>query len=128
MAQDFVIVVCFEDESRDRFVMVHHQDRGWELPGGRVEGDESSEQAARREFREETGRRLVDARPVHERRRGGATGTTLEARLGPVEQDRGQDEQIVDWRLVRRLDDVAPLSFPDDPYDEIGDAIGRPLR
>ncbi len=123
-----MIVVCFEDETRDRFVVVRHRDRGWELPGGRVESEESAETAARREFSEETGRRLVDARPVHERRRGGATGTTFEARLGPAEADPGRDDQIVDWRLVRRLEDVAPLSFPDDPYDEIGDAIGRPLR
>lgn len=128
MPGDFVIVVCFEDETRERFVMVRHRDRGWELPGGHVEGEESATAAAQREFHEETGRRLVDPRKVHRRQHGGAVGTTFEARLGPAEEDRGEDDQIVDWRLVHRLDDVAPLAFPDDPYDEIGDAIGRPLR
>lgn len=129
MPRDFVIVVCFEDETRERFVMVRHRERAWELPGGHVEGRESPEDAARREFHEETGRRLLDVRRIHERRRGDATGTTFSARLGrPDSDDARTDERIVDWRLVRHLDDVAPLAFPDDPYDELGDAIGRPLR
>lgn len=129
MPEDFVIVVCFEDETRDRFVVVRHRDRGWELPGGHVEDDETPHEAAVREFAEETGRHVVRVRAVHERRRKGATGTTFEARLGgPADADADQDERIADWRLVRNLDDVTPLAFPDDPYDEIGDAIGRPLR
>lgn len=45
-------VVAFEG---DRFVMVRHRERAWEMPGGRVEGRESRVHAAEREFREETG-------------------------------------------------------------------------
>ncbi len=37
------------------WLMVRHMERGWELPGGWVEDDETSEMAALREVFEETG-------------------------------------------------------------------------
>ena len=52
MTEAFVYVVAFEG---DRFVMVRHRDRAWEMPGGRVEAGESRVRAAEREFAEETG-------------------------------------------------------------------------
>ena len=48
----FVYVVTFDG---DRFVMVRHRDRAWEMPGGRIEPGEGPREAALREFREETG-------------------------------------------------------------------------
>ncbi len=42
--------------SNEGFLMVWHPRRnGWEMPGGHVEPDETSEEAARREFLEEAG-------------------------------------------------------------------------
>lgn len=52
MSAAFVYVVAFDG---DRFVMVRHRDRAWEMPGGRVEPGESLSAAAEREFTEETG-------------------------------------------------------------------------
>jgi 8-oxo-dGTP diphosphatase len=52
LAQRFVYVIAFKE---DRFVMVRHRLRKWEMPGGRVEAVETDEEAAVREFLEETG-------------------------------------------------------------------------
>ncbi len=44
----------------DRFLMVYNPRReGWEMPGGKVEEGESYIEAARREFREESGMEVV---------------------------------------------------------------------
>ncbi|RSK28261.1 nucleoside triphosphatase YtkD [Bacillus sp. HMF5848] len=47
-----VWVVCRYD---GRWLLTHHKDRGLEFPGGKVEQDETAEQAAIREVYEETG-------------------------------------------------------------------------
>lgn len=48
------------------FLLVRNADagRGWEIPGGKLESGEGYEGAARREFREETGRRLDALEPI----------------------------------------------------------------
>lgn len=129
-AAGFVIVVCFEDAGRARFLLVRHEDRGWELPGGRIEGGESPEAAAGREFAEETGHRLEGARLAVVQDRPRARCWVFAGLWGPSEAGSAPRarERIVESRFVRRLGEVAPLSFPLDPYDEIGRAVGHPLR
>jgi len=51
----FAYAIAF---SGDEFVMVRHRGRAWEMPGGRLEPGETHEQAAVREFSEETGMAL----------------------------------------------------------------------
>ncbi|OGS44710.1 MAG: hypothetical protein A3K76_02570, partial [Euryarchaeota archaeon RBG_13_57_23] len=50
--EKFAYVIAFIG---DKFVMVRHRDRAWEMPGGRLLPHETHEQAAVREFFEETG-------------------------------------------------------------------------
>ncbi len=45
-------VIAFND---GEFLMVRHARRAWEMPGGKINEGESPEEAAVREFREETG-------------------------------------------------------------------------
>ncbi len=54
-AEPFAYAIAFEGDS---FVMVRHRRRAWEMPGGRLEPGETHEQAAVREFSEETGMAL----------------------------------------------------------------------
>jgi len=55
MLERFAYVIAFDG---DKFVMVRHRDRAWEMPGGRLAKGETHEQAAVREFFEETGMTL----------------------------------------------------------------------
>jgi len=52
---DFVVVWAISDEESDSWIMVKNKIRGWELPGGKLNQDESPEEAALRELYEETG-------------------------------------------------------------------------
>ncbi|HIG33301.1 MAG TPA: NUDIX domain-containing protein [Candidatus Poseidoniales archaeon] len=52
---DFVVVWAVSDEESDCWVMVKNKVRGWELPGGSLNQDETPEEAALRELYEETG-------------------------------------------------------------------------
>jgi len=94
-------VIAFAGE---RFVMVRHRDRAWEMPGGHLREGEDFEKAAVREFAEETGMVL---RVVANRRIGDGMvfAGTAEGRLG-----RAPSEEIVDARLFSELPE--DLSFP----------------
>jgi len=128
MGRPFTIVVCFEDDTRSRFVMVRHRDRGWELPGGRIEEDEDALAAAQREFAEETGHRLERARIILVQHRKPGLCHVVTGRWGRAIDDSVGDEAVVEHRFVGSVDEVAPLAFPDDPYDEMGRALGTRLR
>lgn len=52
MSFSYVYVIAFRG---DQFLMVRHARRAWEMPGGKVNAGESPEEAAIREFHEETG-------------------------------------------------------------------------
>lgn len=58
MHVNYVYVIAFRD---DKFLMVRHARRAWEMPGGKVDAGESPEEAVSREFREETGYELVSS-------------------------------------------------------------------
>lgn len=108
--------------------MVQNRKRGdrWELPGGRAAPGESPEACAEREFLEETGRALEDSRLVH--RRQGALGEG-HVFLGRAGERRGApiEAEIRATRFFADLPDRALLSFPDDPYPELFDAVRRAL-
>jgi 8-oxo-dGTP pyrophosphatase MutT (NUDIX family) len=102
MAGGFCVVVCFEDRSRQRFVLVRHSMRGWELPGGRLEEGEEPLEAARREFEEETGRELRSPGLV---RLGDVPWTHVVTGFlgGPAAPRAAKPEAVVEWRLVGQI-------------------------
>ncbi len=102
--------------------MVRHRDRGWELPGGKLEGKEGPVHCALREFREETGHGLDDPRFVLKMEKDNGTCWVFTGSLGPKVQSRSHDEAVEEMAWFTHLPE--DLAFPDDPYDAIGDALG----
>jgi 8-oxo-dGTP diphosphatase len=52
-----VWIIC---RYNDQWLLTKHKDRGMEFPGGKVENDETADQAAIREVKEETGAVIKD--------------------------------------------------------------------
>jgi len=52
-----VFTLCF---SGNKLLMINHDERGWDLPGGHIEPGESLEEALRREVLEEAGATLSE--------------------------------------------------------------------
>lgn len=121
---EYTVVVATRDgASGKEFLMTRHRDRGWELPGGRLEDGEGPVHCALREFREETGHLLSDPRFVLKLEKENGTCFVFTGRLGPRIHGKDPDEAIeeMDWYTALPASDLA---FPDDPYDEMGAALG----
>ena len=104
----FTYVIAFRDE---KFVMVRHRDRAWEMPGGRLMKGENYEQAAVREFFEETGMSLDVIGKIRISKPGGKVFVGL-AR-------ESLTEKPVEWNIieVREFSELPKdLSFPEVEY------------
>jgi 8-oxo-dGTP diphosphatase len=104
----FTYVIAFRE---DKFVMVRHRDRAWEMPGGRLMKGENYEQAAVREFFEETGMSLDVIGKIRISKPGGKVFVGL-AR-------ESLTEKPVEWNIieVREFSELPKdLSFPEVEY------------
>ncbi|MBN1678202.1 MAG: NUDIX domain-containing protein [Candidatus Thermoplasmatota archaeon] len=100
----FVYVIAFEG---DKFVMVRHRSRAWEMPGGRLLKGETYEQAAVREFFEETGMSLHITGEIGKDVKGGRVFVGLvNGRLS----NRPSESNIAEVRDFSELPNE--LSFP----------------
>lgn len=125
-ASAFAIVVCFETDRMDRFLVARHEERGWELPGGTVEPGESPLEAGVREFEEEIGHTVNAPRLVLETRTPEGPCSVVTGVIGD-QVGIAEEESIARWRFVGSLSEVEPLAWPEDPYKEIGEALGVEL-
>ncbi|HUL62869.1 MAG TPA: NUDIX domain-containing protein [Methanocella sp.] len=110
MTVSYVYVIAFRG---DRFLMVRHARRAWEMPGGKVDPGEEPEAAAAREFREETGYE-VDGLRVVEREPGGLVYTGDVSRRLAARPDQ---REIAAVAFFESLPD--DLSFPLVEYERM---------
>lgn len=110
----------------DKFLMVRHRDRGWELPGGKLEDREGPVHCALREFREETGHLLAEPKFVLKIEKPNGLCYVFTGGLGQRVSGM-EDDAIQEMEWFTQLPDDE-LAFPDDPYDEIGAKIGITFR
>lgn len=108
------------------FLMVRHRERGWELPGGSLEDNEGPVHCALREFREETGHLLAEPKFVLKMQKENGTCYVFRGSLGAKAQGRNENEAVQEMQWCSTLPEQ--LAFPDDPYDEIGQALGIRFR
>lgn len=124
---EYTVVVAVKGNGSDKeFLMVRHRERGWELPGGRLEAKEGPVHCALREFREETGHLLGDPKFVLKLHKSNGTCYVFTGTLGPAAEGKVEPstEAIQEWRWFKRLPRGEPLAFPDDPYEEMGAKLG----
>lgn len=107
---DFVYVIAFDPEGR--FLMVRHHSRSWEMPGGRIEEGETPEDAAHREFLEETGLGVT----LFDETIPEGGGLVFGGTVGKKKGERRQEE-ILDVGMFRELPEE--LSFPRVEYETL---------
>jgi 8-oxo-dGTP diphosphatase len=110
----FVLALAF---SSNAWLMVRNRLRGWEFAGGKVKEGETSENAAVREFIEETGFTFVSCRSFIFKDGEVFTGE-IGNRVGPI-----TDPDIEEWEWVEEL--PANLGFPRQECQEIVERARR---
>ena len=116
MSFSYVYVIAFRG---DEFLMVRHARRAWEMPGGKVNAGESPEEAAIREFHEETGYD-VGSLTVIETEDNGLVYMGIVGKKLPIVPDA---REIAGVAFFRELPDK--LSFPLVEYTRMLDAARR---
>ena len=119
-----VIVAVRGAGDRKEFLMVDHKQRGWELPGGKIEATEGPVHGALREFREETGHLLGSPRFVTKLHKPNGTCYVFTGGLGPKVEEVDGGDAVGRMRWFDRLPRDEKLAFPDDPYQEMGKLLG----
>ena len=126
-AREYTVVVAVR-QTRDgkEFLMVRHRERGWELPGGKIEPNEGPVHCALREFREETGHLLGAPHFVMKLKKPNGTCFVFTGGLGPAVEahDPGELEMIEEMQWFTQLPRDQKLAFPEDPYPEMGEKLG----
>jgi 8-oxo-dGTP pyrophosphatase MutT (NUDIX family) len=114
-----VIVAVRNGHGGKQFLMVNHRDRGWELPGGKLEPNEGPVHCALREFREETGHLLAQPHFVAKLKKPNGTCYIFTGTLG-AEVENDAEDAIDGMEWFDRLPRDQRLAFPDDLYEEMG--------
>jgi 8-oxo-dGTP diphosphatase len=119
----YTVIVAVRGGSEKEFLMVEHAERGWELPGGKIEAHEGPVHGALREFREETGHLLSSPHFVVKLHKDNGTCYVFTGGLGAKVADV-EDDAIKAMEWFRSLPRDRRLAFPDDPYEEMGRLLG----
>jgi 8-oxo-dGTP pyrophosphatase MutT (NUDIX family) len=114
-------VIAFTTDLR-RFMMVRSQKRGgWEMPGGRAEGEETPLEASMREFKEETGYSLVSKEEWITDLQDGFVHFGL---IGDGSPTKRKTDEIIEVGLFTKLPDE--LAYPSVEYEPLIE-MGRSL-
>lgn len=124
MLEYTVIVATRQGRGGKEFLMVRHHERGWELPGGKFEAGEGPVHCALREFREETGHLLGSPHFVMKMQKDNGKCYVFTGTLGARVENRDNDEVVKGMQWFGKLPRGEGLAFPDDPYPEMGKALG----
>ncbi len=119
-----VIVAVRQSRAGKEFLMVRHRERGWELPGGKVEPNEGPVHCALREFREETGHLLAAPHYVVKLRKPNGICHVFTGGMGAAAEGSEPDDAVEEHKWFSKLPRDEGLAFPDDPYVEMGSRIG----
>jgi 8-oxo-dGTP pyrophosphatase MutT (NUDIX family) len=115
-----VIVAVRVAGGEKEFLMVDHKQRGWELPGGKIEPNEGPVHCALREFREETGHLLSSPKFVAKLHKPNGTCYVFTGGLGAKVDDVDGGDAVGGMKWFAHLPREEKLAFPDDPYEEMG--------